>query len=255
MDKVGAGEAVFAHHAPPFCQRLSRSLRREENTIPLIRFQAMSAPPYMKLYVAEWTADTQHLTCEQDGAYGRLVRAMWRAEGSLPADPVLLARIAGLEPRRWREISPQVLELFTLKDGKLAHKRLAKEAKKYRDVVSKNKRNGKSGGLQSGYNRRIRKANPDEANAKPNRSKRSHNQNQNQNQTPIGELIDSSPNRRRAPALSLVVSKAPIPLEWPEDVQMTDPHEDRQVVAEQMRQLAKELTKRPRSLLNRGEGS
>ena len=190
----------------------------------------MTAPPYMKLYVAEWTADTQHLTCEQDGAYGRLVRAMWRAEGALPADPDMLARIVGLTPKEWAAIAVPVLALFSIKDGFLAHKRLQKEVRKYREIIRKNRANGKGGGVKSGVNRRTNKAKSAEANAKPKRSERSHNKNQ--NQTPIGEPIEGSPNRRREPALVLVDSPAPLPLEE---------QERRKEVAELLRGLAGEL--------------
>lgn len=166
----------------------------------------MSAPPYMKLYVADWTADTTHLSCEQDGAYGRLVRAMWRAGGSLKNDPQRLANICGLTLDRWLEIGADVLELFDSKGEAITHKRVKKEAKKYRDTVAKNQANGRKGGVQSGLNRRKRKADSIKAVASislaEKRSERRHNQNQ--NQTPKGELIDSSPFRGcDAPALPL----------------------------------------------------
>lgn len=125
----------------------------------------MSAPPYMKLYVAEWTADTQALTCEQDGAYGRLVRAMWRAGGTLPNDPVKLARIVGLTEKRWAEIGGDVVSLFLKRGNFLSHKRLRNEVKKYEETVAKRRQAGKTGGVQSGVNRRKKKANPSEANA------------------------------------------------------------------------------------------
>lgn len=125
----------------------------------------MSAPPYMKLYVAEWTADTQALTCEQDGAYGRLIRSMWRAGGALSADPVKLARIVGLSEKRWSEIGSDVLKLFVRKRGLLSHKRVRLEAKKYKETVAKRASAGAKGGAQSGLNRRKRNGKAVEANA------------------------------------------------------------------------------------------
>lgn len=88
----------------------------------------------MKLYVADYTADVQHLTCEQDGAYGRLLRAMWRAGGKLPNVPEKLATICGLAPERWAEIGPDVLALFIRRGGALTHRRLRAEFAKAKTV-------------------------------------------------------------------------------------------------------------------------
>ena len=182
----------------------------------------MSAPPYMKLYVAEWTADTQHLTCEQDGAYGRLVRALWRAGGEMTATPDQLARIVGMDQKAWARIAPDVLVLFRFDGGKMSHKRLQKEAKKYREIVRARSLAGKKGGVESGVKRRKNKAESDEAKAKQKPSNCSHNQNQ--NQTPYGELINSSPIRRPGPALALVADSATQAPADPE-TQMVDPEE------------------------------
>jgi len=91
----------------------------------------MSAPPYMTVYIAEWTAGVQDLTCEQDGAYWRLVRAMWTAGGKLPNRADKLARICGLADDRWAEIGPDVLAFFVVRGGALTHKRIAKERRRY----------------------------------------------------------------------------------------------------------------------------
>lgn len=90
----------------------------------------MSAQPFMQVYVADYTADTQHLSCEEDGAYWRLLRAMWRSKGSLKNDPKFLARICGLTPSRWARIGPTVMELFVIEGGCITQKRLAEEFEK-----------------------------------------------------------------------------------------------------------------------------
>lgn len=90
----------------------------------------MSAPPYMNVYIADYTADVQALTCEQDGAYWRLLRAMWRANGKLPNVPQKLATICGLSLDRWQEIGPDVVALFQRRGGSLTHKRLNEELNK-----------------------------------------------------------------------------------------------------------------------------
>jgi hypothetical protein len=61
---------------------------------------------WMPLYIGDWDSGTRHLDCEQDGAYGRLVRHYWK-NGPLPDDDAQLARIVGMPlggascARRW----------------------------------------------------------------------------------------------------------------------------------------------------------
>lgn len=84
----------------------------------------MAAPPYMQVWVADWTADVQSLSCEQDGAYWRLIRAMWRNHGRLVNDEAQLARIVGLSVKKWRVHAPVVLAFFRVVDGDLVHGKL-----------------------------------------------------------------------------------------------------------------------------------
>ena len=84
----------------------------------------MAAPPYMQVWIADWTADVQHLSCEQDGAYWRLIRAMWRNHGSLQNDPRKLAHIAGLSPKKWASICDDVLAFFDADGDVLRHGKL-----------------------------------------------------------------------------------------------------------------------------------
>jgi len=84
----------------------------------------MASPPYMTVWVADWTADTQHLSCEQDGAYWRLIRALWRAHGVLPNDERKLAHIVGLSVKKWRAISDDVMEFFEVDEASVQHEKL-----------------------------------------------------------------------------------------------------------------------------------
>lgn len=105
----------------------------------------MSAP-FMQVYVADYMADTSHLTCEQGGAYWRLLMAMWRAGGTLPEDPAKLARICGLTLARWVKISPDVMAFFTTQEGQISQGRLTKERRKVEEKSSKRSECGKLGG-------------------------------------------------------------------------------------------------------------
>lgn len=138
----------------------------------------MSAPPYMKLYVADYLADTMHLTATQHGAYMLLLMAMWRAGGKLPAQDANLARIARMSPREWSEIKPAMLDFFQQSRGKLTHKRVTLEMSKYDDVSGKRSVAGKRGAEKK------RQVNKRQALAIADFSESNclHNQNQNQNQ-------------------------------------------------------------------------
>jgi uncharacterized protein YdaU (DUF1376 family) len=81
---------------------------------------------WMPLFGADWDADTRHLDCEQDGAYGRLVRYYWRA-GPLPDDDAQLARIVGMPLARWRRLRPVIAAFFSMRDGQWRHKRIDRE--------------------------------------------------------------------------------------------------------------------------------
>ena len=90
----------------------------------------MSSAPFMQLYVADYLADTQHLSTEQHGAYLLLLMSMWRAGGSLPANDKILAKVAQVTPSRWHKIAPLVMPFFDEIDGQITQKRLSKEHEK-----------------------------------------------------------------------------------------------------------------------------
>jgi uncharacterized protein YdaU (DUF1376 family) len=99
----------------------------------------MSAPPYMKLYIADYLADTTHLTRGEHGAYLLLLMAMWRSGGKLPKNDTKLAAIAQCSADEWTEIRATVLEFFKSTGGALRHKRVSRELSHYDDVVKKRK--------------------------------------------------------------------------------------------------------------------
>lgn len=85
----------------------------------------MSAP-WMPLYVADYLADTAHLTAAEHGAYLLLIMHYWRA-GKLPNDERQLARIARMTAREWAN-SRDVLASFF--DAEWRHKRIESELAK-----------------------------------------------------------------------------------------------------------------------------
>ena len=81
---------------------------------------------WMPLYIGDWDSGTRHLDCEQDGAYGRLVRHYWK-NGPLPDDDAQLSRIVGMPLPRWRKLRPILAAFFTVSDSIWRHKRVDEE--------------------------------------------------------------------------------------------------------------------------------
>lgn len=74
----------------------------------------MAALPYMQLYVADYLADTQHLTTEEHGAYLLLLFSYWQTGKSLRSDR--LAPVARLSNERWNDVKETLREFF-FEDG------------------------------------------------------------------------------------------------------------------------------------------
>lgn len=87
---------------------------------------------WMPLYIGDWDGDTGHLDCEQDGAYGRLIRHYWR-NGPLPDDDASLARIVRMELRQWKKVRPTLAPFFKVGDGVWRNKRADAEIVKWAD--------------------------------------------------------------------------------------------------------------------------
>jgi uncharacterized protein YdaU (DUF1376 family) len=105
--------------------------------------------PYLPLYVDDYEAATAHLTAEEDGIYGRMLRLCWRTPGcSLPNDHGWIARKVRLSAKDYERIGrPLVEEFFKLQRGRLVQKRLKAE---YDDISRKKSvrvKAGKAGGV------------------------------------------------------------------------------------------------------------
>lgn len=74
----------------------------------------MAALPYMQLYVADYLADTQHLTTEEHGAYLLLLFSYWQTGKALRHDR--LAPVARLSNERWIDVKESLREFF-FEDG------------------------------------------------------------------------------------------------------------------------------------------
>lgn len=70
----------------------------------------MAALPYIQLYVADYLADTQHLTTEEHGAYMLLIFSYWQTGKPLRIDR--LATVARLSNERWANVEETLREFF-----------------------------------------------------------------------------------------------------------------------------------------------
>lgn len=102
--------------------------------------------PYMPLYIADYQADTGHLTAIEHGAYLLLIMCYWQRAAPLPADDKKLARICKVSGSQWARIKPTILEFFVTQDceaGKqLCHSKIDHELSKLRDKSLKKQKGG-----------------------------------------------------------------------------------------------------------------
>lgn len=109
----------------------------------------MSAPPYMKMYIADYLGDTHHLTALEHGAYLLLLMGMWRAGGSLPASDDNLAKLARCTAPEWAAVKGSVLPFFIRSRARLTHKRIAREMAKYDAISDARSEAGKRGAAKT----------------------------------------------------------------------------------------------------------
>lgn len=103
------------------------------------------ADTWMPWYVADYLADTAHLSTEQHGAYCLMLMAAWKRGGSLPKDDAQLAAVCRLPIARWRAYRSILLEFFVATEEAYSHKRVTAERLKAQAHSEKKSANGKAG--------------------------------------------------------------------------------------------------------------
>ncbi|HAR06769.1 MAG TPA: hypothetical protein DCR72_14565, partial [Pseudomonas sp.] len=85
----------------------------------------MAALPYMQLYIADYLADTMHLTAEEHGAYLLLMFNYWQTGKPIPK--ARLSRIARLSNERWTVVEVSLNEFFADNGTEWVHERIERD--------------------------------------------------------------------------------------------------------------------------------
>jgi uncharacterized protein YdaU (DUF1376 family) len=107
--------------------------------------------PYMPLFVADYEADTAHLSPEEDGVYMRLLRLCWRTPGcSVPDDAAWIARMMRVSPEFYAaRVAPIIDEFMEREKGRVFSARLQREFARVTKSSKLRSEAGKKGGRPS----------------------------------------------------------------------------------------------------------
>ncbi|EGR7634325.1 DUF1376 domain-containing protein, partial [Salmonella enterica] len=111
----------------------------------------MAALPYMQLYIADYLADTMHLSAEEHGAYLLLMFNYWQTGRAIPKNR--LAKIARISSERWGAVEESLREFFIDNGTEWTHERIENDLAAVRDVLAKKSAAGKAS-VQSRRNRK-----------------------------------------------------------------------------------------------------
>ncbi|EJM1491238.1 TPA: DUF1376 domain-containing protein [Escherichia coli] len=102
----------------------------------------MAALPYMQLYIADYLADTMHLSAEEHGAYLLLMFNYWQTGKPIPKNR--LAKIARLTNERWANVEPSLQEFFCDNGEEWVHLRIEEDLASVREKLTKKSAAGKA---------------------------------------------------------------------------------------------------------------
>lgn len=96
----------------------------------------MAALPYIQLYVADYLADTMHLTAEEHGAYLLLIMNYWQT--GKPLSDRKIGAISRVNNERLTDVKETLSEFFTIDDdGFWHHGRIDQELEKVKSKCVK----------------------------------------------------------------------------------------------------------------------
>jgi uncharacterized protein YdaU (DUF1376 family) len=109
----------------------------------------MSSLPYIQLYIADYLADTQHLTTEEHGAYLLLIFNYWQRGKSFKArdEHVLnkcLASVAHMSEQNFNLIKNVLSEFFEVRENEWIHHRIEQDLERVSEMSEKRRNAGKA---------------------------------------------------------------------------------------------------------------
>lgn len=102
----------------------------------------MAALPYIQLYVADYLADTMHLTTEEHGAYLLIIMNYWQTGKPIPIKR--LAAVARLSNERWNSVKETLQDFFIVTETHWHHNRIDEDLSKVSDKQSGASKAGKA---------------------------------------------------------------------------------------------------------------
>lgn len=123
----------------------------------------MSELPVLPLWVTKYEGNTAHLTLEEDGAYTRLLRLLWRTPGcSIPTDAGWIMRHMRVDQTMFeRVVQPILTEFFEIVSGRWHSQKLTEV---YQDADAKTKRR-QAAGSKGGKAKALKTQEPTSSNA------------------------------------------------------------------------------------------
>lgn len=112
----------------------------------------MAALPYMQLYIADYLADTMHLSTEEHGAYLLLMFNYWQTGKAIPKSR--LSRIARLTNDRWVSVEASLKEFFNDNGIEWVHERIERDL----EMVRSSQRQKSDAGKASARARKVKKS-------------------------------------------------------------------------------------------------
>lgn len=102
----------------------------------------MAALPYMQLYIADYLADTMHLSTEEHGAYLLLMFNYWQTGRPIPKNR--LAKIARLSNDRWIAVEASLKEFFNDNGTEWVQERIERDLEAVKMSISQKSAAGKA---------------------------------------------------------------------------------------------------------------